>query len=455
MGPLVDPSVRVARPDTEVVFDPDTYVRGVPYAAFARLRACEAVSWVEELPVDAWPAGPGFWAVWRHAEVRAVLRAPDVFSSHLGATQIRDPASPEDLAYVRRSMLNMDPPQHTRLRSLVARSFTPRAVAALEHRIERRARAIVEAVAEQRECDFARVAAELPLSTLADVLGVPESDRSLLFDWASRVIGYQDEEYAAIDVTDRAAATPMARAALAVRPVPGPDGRMPDPRTRGGIPDLYAYAHELAVHKRRHPGNDVMSILLQQVDEAGGRVSVAEFENMFWLFAVAGNETLRNAIPGGLIALLEHPDQRARLERDRSLLPGAVEEMLRWWTPVIHFRRTATRDCELGGRRIRAGQKVVVYFASANRDQRVFAEPDRFDVGRSPNDHLAFGHGPHFCLGAHLARSQMRALFAAVLDAFSDPELAGEVVRLRSNFQNGVKHLPVRWRPRARRRAPE
>ncbi|HZV52388.1 MAG TPA: cytochrome P450 [Candidatus Dormibacteraeota bacterium] len=449
---MADPSVRTSRPDTEVVFDPDTYVRGVPHAAFARLRAREAVSWVEELPVDSWPAGPGFWAVWRYAEVRAVLRDPATFSSHLGATQIRDPASPEDLAYVRRSMLNMDPPHHTRLRGLVARSFTPRAVAALEDRIERRARAIVEGVAERGECDFARVAAELPLATLADVLGVPECDRSLLFDWASRVIGYQDEEYAAIDVTDRAAATPMARAALAVRPLPGPDGRMPDPRTRGGIPDLYAYAHELAAHKRRHPGNDVMSILLQQVDEAGGRISVAEFENMFWLFAVAGNETLRNAIPGGMIALLEHPEERSRLERDRSLLPGAVEEMLRWWTPVIHFRRTATRDCELAGHRIRAGQKVVVYFTSANRDRRVFAEPDRFDVGRSPNDHLAFGHGPHFCLGAHLARCQMRALFAAVLDAFQDPEPAGEVVRLRSNFQNGVKHLPVRWRPRAGRR---
>jgi cytochrome P450 len=455
MGLLADPSVWVSRPDSEVIFDPDTYVTGVPYAAFARLRAKEPVSWVEELPVDSWPAGPGFWAVWRYAEVRAVLRSPDIFSSHWGATQIRDPASPDDLAYVRQSMLNMDPPQHTRLRSLVARSFTPRAVAALEHRIEQQARTIVDSVAERGECDFARVAAELPLVTLADVLGVPECDRSLLFDWASRVIGYQDEEYAAIDVTDRAAATPMARAALAVRPVPGPDGRMPDPRTRGGIPDLYAYAHELAAYKRRHPGDDVMSILLQQVDEAGGRVTVAEFENMFWLFAVAGNETLRNAVPGGLIALLEHPQEWTRLERDRSLLASAVEEMLRWWTPVIHFRRTATCDGELGGRRIRAGQKVVVYFSSANRDERVFPHPDRFDVGRSPNDHLAFGHGPHFCLGAHLARSQMRALFAAVLDTFQDVEFAGEVVRLRSNFQNGIKHLPIRWRLRDRRRRDE
>ena len=433
------------RPDEQVVFDPDTYVRGVPHEAFARLRAREPVTWVEEVPVGPWPGGPGYWAVWRHADVRHVLRRPDLFSSHLGATQIRDPARPEDLAFVRRSMLNMDPPDHSRLRGLLVRSFTPRAVAALEHRIETRAQALVASVVEAGACDFAKLAADLPLLTLADVLGVPESDRHLLFDWASRVIGFQDEEYAAIDVTDRGAATPMARAALAVRPSPGPDGRMPDPRTRAGIPDLYAYAHELAAHKRRHPRDDVMSILLQQADGAGGRVSVDEFENLFWLFAVAGNETLRNGVPGGMLALLEHPDEHARLAADRSLLETAVEEMLRWWTPVVHFRRTATRDCELAGRPIAAGQKVVVYFASANRDERVFADPERFDAGRRPNDHLAFGHGPHFCLGAHLARRQMRAIFAAVLDRLGTVEPAGPAVRLRSNFQNGIKHLPVRW----------
>jgi cytochrome P450 len=435
------------RPDTALVFDPDTYVRGVPYDAFARLRSREPVTWVEEPPVDRWPAGPGYWAVWRHADVKSVLSDPDLFSSHLGATQIRDPRTPEDLAYVRQSMLNMDPPGHSRLRGLLARSFTPRAVARLERRIDEQARRIVDGVAEAGECDFAKVAADLPLSTLAEVLGVPESDRYLLFDWASRVIGYQDAEYAAIDLTDREGATPMARAALAVRPRPDPEGRMPDPRTRDGIPDLYAYAHELAAFKRRHPGEDVMSILLHQVDEGGGRVSVSEFENMFWLFAVAGNETLRNGMPGGMFALLTFPEERAKLAADRGLLKTGVEEMLRWWTPVIHFRRTATRDCELAGRPIRAGDKVVVYFASANRDEHVFPEPDRFDAGRTPNDHLAFGYGAHFCLGAHLARVQMRALFGAVLDRFQQIELAGEVVRLRSNFQNGIKHLPIRWRP--------
>jgi cytochrome P450 len=431
---------------TETVYDPDTYTVGVPYAALAELRDDHGVVRVDERPVGGWPGGPGYWAVFRHADVRSVLRQPRLFSSHLGATQIRDPATPADLAYVRQMMLNMDPPEHARLRSLLGRAFTPRAVALLEHRITVRARGLVDAVAARGECDFAAdLAADLPLLTLADVLGMPESDRWLLYDWSNRVIGYQDAEYSVSDAFDRSGATPMAAAALAERPAPGPDGRPPDPRTRPGMADLYAYAHELAAYKRRNPGDDVMSVLLRQVDESGGRVSVAEFENLFWLFAVAGNETLRNGIPGGMVSLLDHPDEYARLRADRSLLATAVEEMLRWWTPVMHFRRTAAADCVLAGQEIAAGEKVVVYFSAANRDPAVFPEPDAFDVGRTPNDHLVFGHGPHFCLGAHLARCQLRAIFGAVLDRLGEVTLAGEPQRLRSNFQNGVKHLPVAW----------
>jgi cytochrome P450 len=236
----------------------------------------------------------------------------------------------------------------------------------------------------------------------------------------------------------------MAAEAVALRPRPDPGGRMPDPRTREGMPDLYAYAHLLAEAKRRHPGDDVMSILLAQVDDQGGRVSVDEFENMFWLFAVAGNETVRNGIPGGCIALLEHPQAQRQLRADGGLVPGAVDEMLRWWTPVMTFRRTATADCELGGQRIRAGDKVVVSFTSANRDEAVFADPDAFDIRRR-GPHLVFGHGPHFCLGSHLARAQMRALFDEVLSRTSALALAGQPSYLRSNFQRGVKRLPVAW----------
>jgi cytochrome P450 len=437
-----------ARPDTEVVFDPSTYTDGVPFEALARLRARTPVVWVDEVPVLGWPAGPGFWLVLRHADVESVLARPQLFSSSLGATQIRDPATPQALAYVRQMMLNMDPPDHSRLRRLLGRSFTPRALSEIEDRIRAHARSICERVftGPGGECDFAKdVAAELPLLTLADVLGVPAEDRWLLFDWSNRVIGYQDADYASSAEFDPAEGTSMARQALALRPVPGSDGRLPDPRTREGMPDLYAYAHLLAQDKRRRPGDDVMSILLAEIDDDGGQVSVAEFENMFWLFAVAGNETLRNGLPGACIALLEHLGAQDDLRADPGLMPAAVEEMLRWWTPVMTFRRTATAECEIGGQRIGAGDKVVVSFTSANRDEAAFADPDRFDVRRHPNPHLVFGHGPHFCLGAHLARVQMRALFDEVLARTSALTYAGQPSYLRSNFQRGVKRLPVRW----------
>lgn len=403
------------RTDADLIVDPDTYTSGVPHDALTRLREKNVVR------ID------DFWAVFRHEDVRTVLRTPAVFSSHRGATQIRDPL-PADLAYVQRMMLNQDPPEHSRLRRMLTRAFTPRAVALLEDRIRANAREIVVSLSG----DFAGAVADLPLLTLADVFGVPRQDRALLYDWSNRVIGFQDPDYA-LSSSSTAGMTDMALQALEVRP---DDGR--DPRARDGMPDLYAYAHALGSYKRAHPSEDVLSNLMQE------DISLEEFENLFWLFSVAGNETLRNGIPGGMIALLTHPDQYARLRADRSLLPVAVEEMLRWWTPVMHFRRTCVQDTSLSGQEIRAGDKVVVWFSSANRDERVFTDPDRFDVGRREADHLSFGHGPHFCLGAQLARTQMRAVFDAVLDLPGMLELDGEVSRLRSNFQNGVKHLPVR-----------
>jgi cytochrome P450 len=435
------------RPDTEVVFDPATYIAGVPFEALDRLRENTPVAWVQEIPVLGWPAGPGFWLVLRHADVQTVLNDPRQFSSALGATQIRDPTSPQALDYVRRMMLNMDPPEHSRLRRPLARSFTPRAVAQLEQRIRKHSTAICDRVFNRPdgECDFAKdVAADLPLLALADVLGMPEQDRWLLFDWSNRVIGYQDPDYASSAEFDPDAGTPMARQAHALRPEPDEHGRMPDPRTREGMPDLYAYAHLLAEDKRRHPGDDVMSILLAA---DGNEISDAEFENMFWLFAVAGNETLRNGLPGGCIALLDNPQAQQDLRADPDLAPTAADEMLRWWTPVMTFRRTATSDCELARQRIRAGDKVVVSFTAANRDPDVFPDPHRFDIRRKPNPHLVFGYGPHFCLGAHLARAQMRALFAEVLARTGSLTYAGQPAYLRSNFQRGVKSLPIAWSP--------
>ncbi|HEY6933674.1 MAG TPA: cytochrome P450 [Marmoricola sp.] len=443
--------VRAAAEGTALLHDPRTYEAGVPFDVLARLRREQPVCWVEEPPLLGLPGGPGYWLVLRHADVEAVTRQPALFSSWMGATQVRDPATEKDLAFVRRMMLNMDPPEHSRLRRMLTRSFTARAVARLEDGIRGHVTGILDRVLTGNggEVDFAKdVAADLPLLTLADVLGVPPQDRWLLFDWSNRVIGFQDPDYATSADFDVAQGTAMAREALALRPHPDAAGRMPDPRSREGMPDLYAYAHLLGEQKRAAPGSDVMSILMAQTDDGsgtGGQVSVEEFENMFWLFAVAGNETLRNGLPGGMVALLQHPEAQRALRQDPSLVPSAVEEMLRWWTPVMVFRRTATADTRVGDQQVRAGDKVVVSFVSANRDETVFDDPDTFDIRRGATNHLVFGHGPHFCLGAHLARVQMRAMFTELLARTSLIEPAGEPALLRSSFQRGVKRLPIRW----------
>ncbi len=424
----------------EEIFLPTTYASGVPYDTFRRLRAESPVARVPEPAVGPWPAGPGYWAVFRHADVKHVLRSPGLFSSNLGATQIRDPDTPEDLAFVRAMMLNQDPPDHSRLRRIVAAAFTPRAVRALEDTITDRARSLIASALGQ-DTDFVELSADLPVWTLAHIMGVPDSDRRLLYDWASRVIGYQDDEHAGLSTADTASMSPIAREATLRRPTTSthPDGRPINPRSHAALADMFAYAHALAAEKRKRPSDDIMSRMLE------GGLTTDEFENMFFLFAVAGNETLRNGIPGGLLTLLDHPSELARLRADPSLLPSAVEEMLRYWPPVMDFRRTATTDLTLGGRDIRAGDKVVVYHASANRDETVFPDPDRFDITRAPNDHVSFGFGPHFCLGAHLARTQMRAIFTELLPL--DITRTGPAVRLASNFQNGLKHLPLHLTP--------
>ncbi|MGF1426789.1 cytochrome P450 [Kitasatospora sp. LaBMicrA B282] len=424
------------------LFLPGTYAEGVPYDLLRELRSVAPVVWVEEPPVGAWPAGPGYWAVLRHADVKFVLRSAELFSSHLGATQIRDPDSAADLEFARTMMLNQDPPDHSRLRRIAAGAFTPRALAELSTAIEDHAEQLVDGVRAVGEADFVQLAADLPVRTLAWVMGVPEQDRQLLVDWANRVIGYQDADYANANSVDPAALTPLARTAMAHRPatVTTPDGRPVNPRSRAALADMFAYAHALA--EQPSAGS-----LLGRMRSAG--LDVAEFETAFFLFAVAGNETVRNALPGGLLTLLAHPDQYQLLLRRPELLGSAVEEMLRFWPPVLEFRRTASRDVELGGRRIRRGDKVVVYHASANRDEAVFADPERFDIERTPNDHVSFGYGPHFCLGAQLARMQMKAMLRRVLADLPDLELGnGEApARLVSNFQNGLKELPIRWRP--------
>ncbi|MEM9564024.1 MAG: cytochrome P450 [Actinomycetota bacterium] len=444
-GPARSGAAEPDHDDLVALYSAETYRTGAPHGAIDRLRTCGPIVRVPEPALDGWPAGSGYWAVLSHAETKEVLLDATRFSSHLGGTQLRDPARPQDLAFVREMMLNQDPPDHTRLRGLLAKAFTPRAVASLGDRIESRAHELVAAVADRGRCDLVRdVVADLPVAVLAEILGVPEQDRGLLYDWSNRVIGYQDADYAGSDTFDPAGGTDLARAALLERPRPRSDGTLPDPRSRDGLADLYAYANALADHKRADPGDDIMSLLLQATYE-GTTISNAEFETLFFLFAVAGNETLRNGIPGGVLTLVQHPSQYRLLLRQPDLLGRAVEEMLRYWPPVIHFRRTATVDTELAGTPIAAGDKVAVYHLAANRDPAVFDQPERFDITRNPNDHVSFGFGPHFCLGAHLARLQMRAMVGEILGQLGRLELDGEPVRLQSNFQQGLKSLPVRW----------
>jgi len=396
------------------ILDPDIYIRGVPHDTFRLLRREAPVYWHPE------PGGGGFWAVTKYDDVVTVSMDPATFSSALRGSLIEDP--PEDALPVMRSLLiNQDPPRHTKYRRLVSKGFTPAMVRRLEPHIRELTGRIIDRVAPLGQCDFVTdVAAELPLQVIVELMGVPLEDRHRVFDWSNRMLGNADPEYSGSIEEAR-------RASL----------------------ELYAYANELASKRKRDPQDDLVSVLMR-ADLDGEALTEAEFDAFFMLLAVAGNETTRNAIAGGMLALIQHPEQRARLLADPSLLPLAVEEMLRWVSPVIHFRRTATRDTELRGQRIRQGDKVVIFYASANRDEDYFPDGDVFDVGRTPNEHVAFGPGgPHFCLGANLARLEMRIMFEELLRRLPDMELAGPVQRLRSNFINGIKHMPVRYTPQS------
>jgi cytochrome P450 len=410
------------------VFDPWVYKRGIPHEAFAWLREHRPVCWQAEHPVGDWPAGPGFWAVTRHADVVRVLKSPREFSSWLGATQIRDP-DPADLPFIRRMMLNMDPPEHGRLRRIVSRAFTPRRIERFAGQVAARAREAIDGVIERGECDLAaEVTDDFPAGNLADLLGVPAADRSLLLEWTNRIIGYQDPEHAEVLRDAR--------------------GRPVNPRSPGALADMFGYARDLAARKRAHPADDVMTAL------ATAGLAEGELEMFFFLLSVAGNDTVRSAAPGAVLAFIDHPDQLCLLRQRPDLLDSAVEEALRWHPPVLSFRRTAAAGTEIAGQPVRAGDKVVVFHASANFDPAAFASPMRFDITRQPNPHVAFGDGPHVCLGAHFARLQLRALLVEALWRLDDLTLAGPADRLVSNFINGIKHLPVRFRPAARTGRP-
>ncbi len=316
----------------------------------------------------------------------------------------------------------MDDPEHARVRRFVAAAFSPRTIAGLRDGIRRHASALVEDLRRRDEFDAVRdLAAELPLRSLADLLGVPPADRGLLYRWSNSLVGFDDPEVGG--------------------------GRIEDYKRTFG--EAFAYALEQAEARRRQPGRDLVSGLVQaEVD--GERLGDRELCNLWLLLVVAGNETTRHLLSGSLQALAEWPDQRDRLLAAPRLLPGAVEELLRWVSPVMQFRRTAIVDTWLGGQRIREGDKVVLYYVSANRDEEVFEDPMRLDLARQPNPHLAFGVGPHFCLGAHLARLEAAALLEALRPHLAAFELVRPPARLASNFVNGVKSMPARFDPSPR-----
>jgi cholest-4-en-3-one 26-monooxygenase len=395
--------------------DSQSFVAGVPHAWLAHLRRHDPVHWQDE------PGGPGFWAVTRYEDCVTVNRDYERFSSAAQGTMPFELGA-DEVAQQSLMMLNMDPPLHTRYRRLVNKGFTPRMVRDLEASIHRSTDAILDEVILQGKADFVtRISAELPLQVIAELLGVPQQDRHRMFDWSNRMVGNADPEYQA--GAERAMTAAM---------------------------ELYAYAAELFGRKRIDPHADLMSVLTG-VEVEGERLSDLELELFFLLLTVAGNETTRNLMSGAMHAFFENPAQWQRLLADRSLLPTAVEEMLRFVTPVMNFRRTAMCEVELSHTTLAAGDKVVFFHASANRDEDVFTDPDTFDVGRDPNPHIAFGGGgPHFCLGANLARMEIRVMFEHLLDRMPDIRQDGEAQRLQSQFINGVKHLPVAFTPAAR-----
>ncbi|XRQ04159.1 cytochrome P450 [Actinomadura welshii] len=401
-------------PEIDII-DPGVYERGgIPHQQFAWLRDNDPVHWHRD-PNDG---VPGFWAVTRHEDVVQVSRRADPFSSH-ERTSMFEEFTDDDIALYGQMMLFQDPPSHTRLRAMVNKGFTPRMIGRLQDHIREICHRLIDEAAPLGECDFVEYfAAPLPLYTICELLGAPLEDRQKIFHWSNKLVAFNDPEY----IGDRTESQVCAA-------------------------EFAGWAGELARSRESTPRDDIVTKLLTP-DPDGSRISDEEFQLFVIMLSIAGNETTRTATAGGMQAFFERPEQWERLKADRSLLPTAVEEIVRWVSPINQFRRTALTDVELGGKEIKAGDKVVLFYGSANRDERVFDDPFAFDVGRDPNPHLGFGGGgPHFCLGTHLARMNLKIIFETILDRMPDIAPAGEPRRLRSNFVNGLKELPVRFTP--------
>ncbi len=400
--------------------EPDNYVEGVPFAWFDHLRAEHPVVWHPEPPPNK-----GFWAVTRYDDLTAIHMDWQTYSSEVGAVGLEE-LDPEQLK-IRNSMLEMDPPRHTQLRAICSKKFSARGVGKYEDWIRDVARGVLDRALPEGEFDFvSEISRELPIRFLCSIFTVPQEHAPRLIAWGDQMIANQDPELsrAVVDREDTEA--------YRLLPFRSPTAL-----------EVWAYADEQRDLRLAEPTDDVINALT--VAQSEGALDDRDYHNYFSLLMIAGNETTRHTITSGMLALLENPDQLKLLQEDPSLITRATEEILRWATPVMHFRRTATRDVELRGQHIKAGDKVVTWYISADRDETVFPDPYRFDVTRAPNDHVVFGPGgPHFCLGAHLARLETKILFQELLPRLASIELNGRVERLRSNFVNGIKRMPVR-----------
>jgi cytochrome P450 len=390
-------------PDTVDLFDPDTYVDGPPHELFADLRRTDPVHW------QPMAEGAGCWAVLRHADVVHVAREPALFSASTGGVVVEDLAE-DQLAMMRMMLLAMDPPGHAEHRRPLVAPFSRRTVDGLEHQVRAVCRDIMQTAAEKGEVEFVHeVCAPLPTQVVGELMGLPRQDWDRVQHWAEQVTSTQDEEI-------------------------GGDSAV----------EMAMYAIGFAGERRAAGHRDDLTSLILEARFGGHEMTDVDFGSFFVQLVTAGNDTTKTMLSSGLLALLEHPDQLAALRDDPGLIPGAVEEILRWGNPLHYFRRTATADSSLGGASIAAGDKVAMLYTSANRDEAVFADPQRFDIRRDPNPHLSFGFAEHFCLGAHLARLEGRIFFEELLARFPGIELSGAPARTRSNLNNALKRLPVR-----------
>jgi cholest-4-en-3-one 26-monooxygenase len=395
--------------------DPDLLLGGIPFEQFGWLRRSAPVWWCEQ-PLNAAGFGDaGYWVVTRHEDVKDVsVRSKDEFSTFENTAIIRfgPQMTREEIEVQRLILLNMDPPEHTAQRAIVSKGFTPRAIGRLEEALRERAERIVAGAWEHGTGDFVTdVACELPLQAIAELLGVPQEDRDKIFEWSNQMIGYDDPEY---DI---------------------------DPKVASA--ELLGYAWNMAEDRKRCPMDDIVSKLVH-ADAQGQLLSSEEFGFFVLLLAVAGNETTRNAITHGMQAFFDHPEQWELFKAQRPRT--AVDEIVRWASPIISFQRTAKVDTQVGGVQIEAGQRVGLFYSSANFDEEVFDEPYTFDITRDPNPHLGFGgHGTHYCIGANLARLEIDLIFRAIADHMPDIRPAGAPRRLRSAWLNGIKELPVHY----------